>query len=47
MANVGHRHVDNGRSTVNSSTLDDHRGLGNAGVYSDNLAEVVKLGQAS
>ena len=46
MANVGHWHVDNGE-TVNSVTIDHHRGLGNAGVYSDNLAEVVELGQAS
>jgi len=47
MANVGHWHVDNGGPTVNAVTLDDHRGLGNAGVYSDNRAEVVERGQAS
>lgn len=47
MANVGHWHVDSGGSTVNSITLDEHCGLGNAGVYSDNLVDVVKLDQAS
>lgn len=47
MANVGHWHADNGGTTVNSITLDEHCGLGNAGVYSDNLVEVVKIDQAS
>ncbi len=47
MANVGHWQIDSGGSTVNSITLDKHCGLGNAGVYSDNLVEVVKIDQAS
>ena len=36
--------MDNsGGSTVNSITADRHCGLGNAGVYSDNLVEVEKV----
>jgi hypothetical protein len=32
---------------VNWITLDAHCGMGNAGVYSDNLVEVAKVDQAS
>ena len=47
MVNVGHWHVDNGGSTVDSVTVDDHCGFGIAEVYSDTVVEVVKLDQAS
>jgi anaerobic selenocysteine-containing dehydrogenase len=46
MANVGHwSSFSPGLSSVNSITLDQHCTLGNAGVYSDNLVEVAKLGR--
>lgn len=44
---AGHWHVDNGGSTVNLDSMNDHCGLGKTGVHSDNLVEVVKLDQAS
>jgi anaerobic selenocysteine-containing dehydrogenase len=43
MANVGHWMDNSGGSTVNSITADRHCGLGNAGVYSDNLVQVEKV----
>lgn len=47
LANLDHWHVGSGGSSVNAITLDEHCGLGNAGVYSDNLVEVMKIDQAS
>ena len=45
MATVGHWASSSpGKSSVNSITSDLHCTLGNAGVYSDNLVEVTKLG---
>lgn len=45
MANVGRWASSSpGKSSVNSITSDLHCTLGNAGVYSDNLVEVTKLG---
>jgi anaerobic selenocysteine-containing dehydrogenase len=44
MANVGHWASSSaGGSSVNAITSDEHSTLGNAGVYSDNLVEVIKL----
>jgi anaerobic selenocysteine-containing dehydrogenase len=43
MANVGHWQKKASGSTVNSITLDRHNQLGQAGVYSDNLVEVMKV----
>lgn len=42
MANVGHWQ-GGGSTTVNAITADRHCGLGNAGVYGDNLVEVQKV----
>jgi len=43
MANVGHWQGKTSGTTVNAITADRHCGLGNAGVYGDNLVEVEKL----
>lgn len=43
MANVGHWQGKSSATTVNAITADRHCGLGNAGVYGDNLVEVEKL----
>jgi anaerobic selenocysteine-containing dehydrogenase len=43
MSNVGHWQNMSSGSTVNSITADRHCGLGNAGVYGDNLVEVQKI----
>jgi hypothetical protein len=45
MANVGHWQNKASGSTVNSITADRHNQLGNAGVYSDNLVDVEKIGE--
>jgi anaerobic selenocysteine-containing dehydrogenase len=43
MANVGHWQGKSSGTTVNAITADRHCGLGNAGVYGDNLVEVEKI----
>ncbi|WP_460355551.1 molybdopterin-containing oxidoreductase family protein [Mycobacterium sp. ZZG] len=43
MANVGHWQGKTSGTTVNAITADRHCGLGNAGVYGDNLVEVEKI----
>ncbi len=43
MANVGHWQSGDSGTTVNAITADRHCGLGNAGVYGDNLVEVQKV----
>lgn len=43
MANVGHWQGGGSNTTVNAITADRHCGLGNAGVYGDNLVEVRTL----
>lgn len=43
MANVGHWQGKTSATTVNAITADRHCGLGNAGVYGDNLVEVEKM----
>ncbi|UXA18822.1 molybdopterin-dependent oxidoreductase [Mycobacterium sp. SMC-4] len=43
MANVGHWQDKSSGTTVNAITADRHCGLGNAGVYGDNLVEVEKF----
>jgi anaerobic selenocysteine-containing dehydrogenase len=43
MANVGHWQGGGSQTTVNAITADRHCGLGNAGVYGDNLVEVQKV----
>lgn len=43
MANVGHWQDKASGCTVNSVTADRHNEMGNAGVYSDNLAEVARI----
>ncbi|KUI27199.1 molybdopterin oxidoreductase [Mycobacterium sp. IS-1742] len=43
MANVGHWQGAGSQTTVNAITADRHCGLGNAGVYGDNLVEVQKV----
>ncbi|KUI25461.1 molybdopterin-dependent oxidoreductase [Mycobacterium sp. GA-2829] len=43
MANVGHWQGGGSNTTVNAITADRHCGLGNAGVYGDNLVEVQKV----
>lgn len=48
MANVGHWVTGTAsRTTVNAITADEHCGLGQAGVYSDNLVEVMKVGESA
>ncbi len=44
MTNVGHWQGKSSATTVNAITADRHWGLGNAGVYGDNLVEVEKIG---
>ncbi len=43
MTNVGHWQGGGSGTTVNAITADRHCGLGNAGVYGDNLVEVQKV----
>ena len=45
MANVGHWQGKSSGTTVNAITADRHCGLGNAGVYGDNLVEVEKIAE--
>ncbi|TYQ14389.1 UNVERIFIED_ORG: anaerobic selenocysteine-containing dehydrogenase [Gordonia westfalica J30] len=45
MSNVGHWQYKSHGSTVNSITADRHCGLGNAGVYGDNLVQVERIGE--
>lgn len=45
MSNVGHWQYMSSGSTVNTITADKHCGLGNAGVYGDNLVEVERIAE--